>query len=68
MGAKPALHLGLMSGTSLDGVDAALVETDGERLARPGAALTLPYDDALSSIGRSGSRTTMPSSPRPSGR
>lgn len=47
MGAKPALHLGLMSGTSLDGVDAALVETDGERLARPGAALTLPYDDAL---------------------
>ncbi len=47
MGAKPGLYLGLMSGTSLDGVDAALVETDGERIARPGAALTLPYDDAL---------------------
>ncbi|GIX08755.1 anhydro-N-acetylmuramic acid kinase [Elioraea sp.] len=47
MGAKPGLHLGLMSGTSLDGVDAALVETDGEGVARPGASLTLPYDAAL---------------------
>jgi anhydro-N-acetylmuramic acid kinase len=47
MGAKPGLYLGLMSGTSLDGVDAALVETDGEAHARPGAALTLPYDEAL---------------------
>lgn len=47
MGAKPGLFLGLMSGTSLDGVDAALVETDGERVARPGAVLTLPYDPAL---------------------
>ncbi|HEX2759553.1 MAG TPA: anhydro-N-acetylmuramic acid kinase [Rhizomicrobium sp.] len=36
--------IGLMSGTSLDGVDAALLETDGERVARPGPALTLPYD------------------------
>ena len=36
--------IGLMSGTSLDGVDAALLETDGEGVARPGAALTLPYD------------------------
>ena len=35
--------IGLMSGTSLDGVDAALVETDGEGVAVPGAALTLPY-------------------------
>lgn len=33
-----------MSGTSLDGVDAALVETDGESVAVPGAALALPYD------------------------
>lgn len=47
MGAKPGLFLGLMSGTSLDGVDAALVETDGETHARPGASLTLPYDEAL---------------------
>lgn len=47
MGAKPGLFLGLMSGTSLDGVDAALVETDGESVARAGAALTLAYGAAL---------------------
>ena len=39
--------IGLMSGTSLDGVDAAWLETDGERILRQGPALTLPYDDAL---------------------
>jgi anhydro-N-acetylmuramic acid kinase len=39
--------IGMMSGTSLDGVDAAWVETDGERIGRLGPRLTLPYDDAL---------------------
>jgi anhydro-N-acetylmuramic acid kinase len=39
--------IGLMSGTSLDGVDAAWLETDGETITRFGPALTLPYDDAL---------------------
>lgn len=39
--------IGLMSGTSLDGIDAALVETDGEGLAVPGPALTLPYAPEL---------------------
>jgi anhydro-N-acetylmuramic acid kinase len=36
--------IGLMSGTSLDGVDAALVETDGQDIVRPGPSLTLAYD------------------------
>jgi anhydro-N-acetylmuramic acid kinase len=39
--------IGLMSGTSLDGVDAAALETDGQRIGRIGRALTLPYDDRL---------------------
>jgi anhydro-N-acetylmuramic acid kinase len=39
--------IGLMSGTSLDGVDAAWLETDGEALGAFGPSLTLPYDAAL---------------------
>lgn len=35
--------IGLMSGTSLDGVDAALLETDGEDTVRPGPGLTVAY-------------------------
>jgi anhydro-N-acetylmuramic acid kinase len=42
---QPVLALGLMSGTSLDGVDAALLRTDGEDIVACGPALTLPYDD-----------------------
>jgi anhydro-N-acetylmuramic acid kinase len=37
--------LGLMSGTSVDGVDVALIETDGERIASLGPCLTVPYAD-----------------------
>jgi len=39
--------IGLMSGTSLDGVDAAWVETDGEAIASLGPTLTIPYEDDL---------------------
>ena len=39
--------IGMMSGTSLDGVDAALVETDGEGRMRAGPALTVPYEKSL---------------------
>jgi anhydro-N-acetylmuramic acid kinase len=35
--------IGLMSGTSTDGVDAALIETDGVRVSARGPALTVPY-------------------------
>ncbi len=39
--------IGLMSGTSLDGVDAAAIETDGVRVAGFGPSLTLPFDPEL---------------------
>jgi anhydro-N-acetylmuramic acid kinase len=42
--------IGLMSGTSLDGVDAAMIETDGEALVRPGPGLTLAYDSETRSL------------------
>ena len=52
--------LGLMSGTSLDGIDAALIRTDGISLVETGALLTIPYDEvpreAAELPGRQGSR------------
>jgi len=39
--------IGLMSGTSLDGVDAAVLETDGQTVQAFGPSLTLAYPPAL---------------------
>ncbi len=46
----PALAIGLMSGTSCDGIDAAVVEITGHSLStrvKLKAFITLPYDDAV---------------------
>src|SRR5436190_1707726 len=40
------LAIGLMSGTSQDGVDVALLDTDGERIGRLGATACRPYSKA----------------------
>jgi anhydro-N-acetylmuramic acid kinase len=40
---KTMRAIGLMSGTSMDGIDVALIETDGEEVLRRGPSATFPY-------------------------
>ena len=39
--------VGMMSGTSMDGIDVAAIETDGECVSWTGPAETVPYETAL---------------------
>jgi anhydro-N-acetylmuramic acid kinase len=39
--------LGLMSGTSMDGIDAAIIATDGEAVGQSAGAVTIPYPETL---------------------
>jgi len=41
------IAIGLMSGTSMDGIDAALIDTDGDAAVRRIAFATTPYDAAF---------------------
>ena len=52
--AGPWRIIGLMSGTSMDGVDVALIETDGETVSAFGPSGYRPYSDADRTLLRQG--------------
>ncbi len=39
--------IGVISGTSMDGIDVALIRSDGEARVETGAAATFPYPDEV---------------------
>ena len=41
--------IGMMSGTSMDGIDLALIRTDGETVIERGPSMMIPYDPAFRS-------------------
>ncbi len=47
---KLTTALGLMSGTSLDGIDVALIRTDGENIVERGLSQTYAYSEAQRSL------------------
>ncbi|MCP5432619.1 MAG: anhydro-N-acetylmuramic acid kinase [Alphaproteobacteria bacterium] len=44
---EPIKAIGMMSGTSMDGIDVALLVTDGEAFVRPGPSRGYPYEADL---------------------
>ncbi|MSO71345.1 MAG: anhydro-N-acetylmuramic acid kinase [Alphaproteobacteria bacterium] len=54
--------IGLMSGTSADGIDAALLASDGEGVVEPGPSVTIPYRPELRAtlLAAMGSRGELP--------
>lgn len=44
---RPLTTIGVISGTSMDGIDVALLRTDGVFFVEPGAGQTFPYPQAL---------------------
>ena len=51
---KMKCALGLMSGTSMDGIDVALIRTDGQMQVERGPAMNFPYSDAQRTLIRAG--------------